>query len=355
MHEWLASRAGSEQVFEQLAQLWPEADLYALTREPGLTLDVGGRPVTTTVLDRGWLRGRRGLTLPLMPLAWSRVRGDYDLVVTSHHAMAITNRLVRPGGRHLAYVHSPARYLWSPDIDARGKGAVLAPARALLRRVELRAARRLDGIAANSDEVARRVARFWGREATVVPPPVDTEFFTPAPAGRPDAGGPPFLLGVGRFIGYKNHLRVIELAEAAGMRAVIAGHGPLADVLVERAARATVPVEVRLAPSREELRELYRDAAALVFPTVEDFGMVPVEAQACGTPVLAVAAGGAVQTVDHGVTGFLADSAELADLLQGVPVVTGLDPAACRRNAERFSAAAFRAAIRAWAGTSPTA
>src|SRR4051812_33670152 len=119
VHEWVAARAGSEKVFEAFAQLLPDADLWALTHEPGVQLDVGGRTVRTTALDRPWARRHRNLTVPFMPLAWRRVVGSYDVVVSSHHAFANSVAFARDAV-HLCYVHSPARYVWSPELDARG-------------------------------------------------------------------------------------------------------------------------------------------------------------------------------------------------------------------------------------------
>ena len=122
VHEWIASRAGSEKVFERLAQVFPRADLFALSHEPAVPLRVAGRRIRTTVLDNRLTRRRRGVTLPLMPLAW-KLRGPrraYDVVMTSHHAFASSNTLAAHSGVHLCYVHSPARYVWSPELDQRG-------------------------------------------------------------------------------------------------------------------------------------------------------------------------------------------------------------------------------------------
>ena len=119
VHEWIDAYAGSEQVFEAIAQAFPSAQLLALSRRPGLALALIGRAVRTTFLDRKALRDRRSLTLPLMPLALTHAEaGESDLVISSHHSFAHTNHLA-DNGIHLCYVHSPARYLWSPDIDNR--------------------------------------------------------------------------------------------------------------------------------------------------------------------------------------------------------------------------------------------
>ena len=346
VHEWVDAYAGSEQVFEALAQLLPDADLFALSVTPGIDLDVGGRDITTTALDTDRWRDRRGLTLPAMPWAWRRLgRRDYDVVITSHHAFAHTHRLTRPGGTHLAYVHSPARYIWSPDIDKRGGGAGLAPARALLRRVDRKASQRVDAYAVNSVAVADRVRAFWARESTVINPPVRVDYFS---KGRTDSPSRDYILGMGRWIPYKNLHVVVEAADRLGMPVKIAGRGPDRSRIEAAAAAASVAVELIESPNDDELRDLYANAACLVFPTVEDFGMVPVEAQATGTPVVALAAGGALETVVDGVSGAFATDSTPDAIAAAARRAMTLGPEGPSTNAERFSQEAFSSAVATW-------
>ncbi len=350
VHEWVSSRAGSEKVFEALAGIWPRADLYALSVDPGVPMELGGRPVRTTFLDRRRLRNNRAVTLPVMPLAWQLVgRHKYDTVITSHHAFAGSNVLTRPDGRHFVYVHTPARYLWTPELDGRGTSRALTPIRAILKQIDRRSVARMHSIAANSKAVAERVERFWGRSADVIYPPADTDFFRP---GRNDAITleipDNFLLGFGRWIPYKNMDLIIQIAERAGMPAVIAGRGPEKDRLVALAAAATVPIRIIESPSTDEARELYRRADALVFPTFEDFGLVPVEAMACGTPVLALNKGGATETVVDGQTGALVEEQDLELYSNGLSRALGVSPELCRDRATKFSISAFTDNIRDW-------
>lgn len=348
VQEWISSMAGSEQVFERLAQIWPSADLYALSREPSVPIDLGARTLETTFLDRAGLRNRRGMTLPLMPFAWRALGSrDYDLVISSHHAFAASNRLTRTGVT-LAYVHSPARYLWTPDIDERGSHPGLAPARHLLRSYDRRAAQRLTGVAANSLEVARRIERFWDREARIIHPPVDTAYFSVEDAATEVAVPAHFLLGMGRWIPYKNPGMIIRVAEKLGWPAVIAGSGPLASQLRSMAAEADVPVHLIEAPSRPAVRALLQRAAALLFPTHEDFGMIPVEAMAAGTPVVALARGGALETVADGVSGFLVQDDHVQAYADAVKAAGGIRASDCRRQAEDFSASVFRSRMLEW-------
>jgi glycosyltransferase involved in cell wall biosynthesis len=345
VHEWIDAYAGSEQVFEAMAAVYPDADLYALSRESTVDLDVGGREIKTTFLDHEALRNRRNLTLPLMPTAWRAVgKGQYDVVLTSHHAFAHTNRLAE-GGTHLCYVHSPARYIWTPEIDARGAATVLGPARSILRAMDRRAVGRVKQYAANSSAVAARIQEFWGRDATVIHPPVRVEYFG---AGGDSVPTRDFVLGVGRWIPYKNLHLVIEAADIAGLPVKIAGRGPDKSRLIAAAAAASVPVELIEAPDDFELRELYRNALCLVYPTVEDFGIVPVEAQAAGTPVVALAEGGVLDTVRPEFSGFLVDRLSAQELASMIHKASSLEAVDCKSNSMAFGRAQFDDHLSSW-------
>lgn len=348
VHEWIAARAGSEQTFEALGRAFPEADLYALSCRPGAELDTGGRKIRTTWLDNRIFRERRSVTLPLMPFAWRSLgRGRYDVVISSHHAFAHTNLLAEGTGTHLSYVHSPARYLWSPEIDGRGGGHALLPARAILRSFDRRATHRVRSYAANSSAVAERIQQFWGRDAMVIAPPVHTDFFHPTdPVDRQG-----YLLAVGRWIPYKNLSYAVSVANHARMPVKIAGSGPDRLRIEAAAAAATVPVEIIESPSNERLRDLYQRAAVLLFPAHEDFGLVPVEAQAAGTPVVAPAMGGVLDTVINGVSGVLTESLSLAELTDAIHVAQTLKPDDCIKSAERFNVGRFIRNIQEWVAT----
>jgi glycosyltransferase involved in cell wall biosynthesis len=350
VHEWVSSRAGSEKVFEALSGMWREADLYALSVDPSVPMEFGGRPVRTTFLDRPTLRNKRAVTLPFMPLAWQLVgRHKYDTVITSHHAFAGSNALTQPDGRHFVYVHTPARYVWTPELDGRGASRALTPVRAVLKLIDRRSVAGMHKIAANSRAVADRIERFWGRSAQVIHPPIDSDFFKP---GRDDAvmlNVPDnFLLGFGRWIPYKNMDVVIRIAEKAGIPAVIAGRGPEKDRLIALAAAATVPVKIIESPSADEVRELYRRADALLFPTFEDFGLVPVEAMACGTPVIALNKGGAAETVIDGQTGALVEEHDVDAYANAWSRALDVSPEQCRNRANKFSSSAFIAHVTDW-------
>ena len=346
VHEWFTAAGGSESVFLHLAELLPHAERFVLWKEPDAPTE--GLRLRESWLARTPLRHSKPLALPLMPLAWrSLSRQNFDVVVTSSHAFAHLARVGRqPDTRYLSYVHSPARYLWSPSFDRRGAYPLLAGPRRALQAVDVRMSRHVHSYAANSLEVQARIRRFWHRDAVVVNPPVDVDFYSSAPVPQQQQSRD-YLLGVGRFIGYKNFDLIIAIAEAAGFPLVIAGSGPDEAKLRRAAAKASVPVSFDIRPSRERLRELYWGAKALLFPVHEDFGMIPVEAQACGTPVVGLRRGGLLETVVEGETGFLVDTLDPRDYAPLIEKVEGLI-GTTTVHAGRFSRQAFDTRASAW-------
>lgn len=348
VHEWIQSRAGSEKTFEQLAQALPGSDLFALTHAKGVELDVDG-PIATTMLQRStWLAEHRSAALPLMPLAWNRVtKRSYDLVLTSSHAFS---RYFPIGDAvHLSYVHSPLRYAWLPDVDGRGSGRLLSGPRAVLRKIDRRTVDRVTEFAANSRVVAQRIEDFYSREAVVIPPPVDTDYFHRVEA-PPVVDVSEFVLGMSRWIPYKRLDLVIRTADRLGMPCVIAGSGPDADRLAAVADEVSVPVTFVHSPTDAELRALYTQASLVVFPAEEDFGIVPVEAQACGTPVVALGRGGTLDSIVDGTTGVFAETQTVDDFaaaaLRARELTTTIEE--FRAHTDQFSTASFRSNIRAW-------
>lgn len=352
VHERFTDYAGSERVVGELLQVWPEADVFAPVVDPtAVPPGLDAARVRRSLLQRLYPGGGRyAHLLPLLPLAMSRFDlRDYDLVVLSHHAFA--NRVRPPAGVPvLSYVHSPARWIWESDMRAGEAGPVgsagLAAFAVTQRRADRRAAGRVTSLLANSTAVADRVRRWWQRNATVVHPPVDVDLYRPDPSvPRED-----FFLLAGRLVPYKRPEVAAAAARAAGVRLVVAGDGRAAAQV--RAAGGDA-VEMLGRVDDAQLRDLYRRCRALLMPGEEDFGIVPVEAQACGAPVVALAAGGSLDTVVPGVTGLLYDEpvgsplgAALAEQLRAFPT-EGFDPVAVRRHAEGFSPQHFRERVRA--------
>lgn len=349
-HEWLAVRAGSEKTFEAMAQAYPDADLYALTWDRDAQFDFSDRAVTTTLLDR-WpaLRDRRELALPLMSLAWKLidVHDEYDQVLTSSHAF-VRSFPPAKSATHFCYCHTPLRYAWVPDIDERTRKRIpgKSVAFAALREWDRRTAKTADYFAANSTAVRDRIHECYGRDSVVIHPPVDTVYYDlpEQPVERTRA------LAVSRFVPYKSVALAIEACAAAGVPLTVAGRGPQEQALRALATELGADVEFEISPSDERLRDLYRSSAVLVFPANEDFGIIPVEAQACGAPVVALDLGGARDTVVQRETGLRVSRQDMASFADAIGQVVASPPAAatCRRNAERFSVVRFVDELRDW-------
>jgi glycosyltransferase involved in cell wall biosynthesis len=346
VHEWFGATGGAEKVFISIGDLVPHADRFVLWKDSDVEGDLSLRQ---SWLARTPLRRTKAVALPFMPLTWRTLTSQrYDVVISSSHAFAHTVKLGPPEQtRYLSYVHSPARYLWSPSFDSRGSNPLLAGPRKALQAADLRLSRHVHSYAANSREIRERIRLYWRRDAHVVNPPVRVEFYADAPLADRDQNRD-YLLGVGRFVPYKNFDLMIEIAAAAGLPLVLAGKGPEEASLRRHAARVGVPVRFEIKPSDERLRQLYWGARALLFPTHEDFGMIPVEAQACRTPVVGLRRGGLLETVVDGETGLLVHSTDPGRHVAAVRRVGELRADAAQANAATFSTAAFRVRLAAW-------
>ena len=347
VHEWLTTLGGSDRVLLALHELFPRAPVYTSLYAPHRLPE----PFRAMNVHTTWLQSlpgavdRHRLLVPLMPLAFRSLdlRG-FQVVLTSSHACAKGVR-VDPDAVHICYCHTPMRYAWDLDSEyVRGMPPLVRPAAratlAWLRRWDRATAQRVDHFIANSQFVADRIRRHYGRDATVIHPPVDVEFFTPdgsAETQRHD----PFFLVVSRLVPYKRVDLAVGAFNQLGWPLLVVGHGPEAARL-----RAMARPNVKLVGevSDEELRDYYRRCRALVFPGEEDFGIVPVEAQASGRPVIAYARGGALETVLPGRTGifFHAQTVDaLVGAIQSFDFST-FDSTAIRRHAEQFSGDRFK-------------
>ncbi len=344
VHEWLVGWGGSESVLASLARLFPDAPIHTLVYAPGQRVReaFAGRDIRTTWLDRlpGSGRYYREL-LPLMPQAWRRADlGDVELVVSSSHAYAKGVR-VPDGAVHVCYCHTPPRYVWDLAKGYRHRGAwgLRGPLLEWLRERDLAAAASVDRFLANSRFVAERILRIYGRESTVVYPPVDVEAFA-----EPDGEGEYYLAG-GRLVGYKRVDVAVEAANLGRLPLVVFGDGP-----ERRRLQALAGPTVRFVGtvSQSDLVGLVRKARAFLFPGVEDFGILPVEVQAGGRPVVALGRGGACETVADGETGVLVSEATPEAFLAGVRAVDGMGDlsVACRRRAATFGRERFDAEMR---------
>lgn len=358
--EWIEQTGGAERVLDRLAGLYPDADMLCLWNDAPQRY--GSRRVRETWLARTPLRRRKALALPLMPPTWRVPRHGYDWALVSSHAFA-HHVNVGPDVPKYVYVHTPARYLWAPELDARGDNLAARLAGPPLRAIDRRAAQEATRLAANSRFVADRIERAWGREATVIHPPVEVAHIrsgrwerelTDAERRALDTLPTDFILGVSRFIPYKRLDVVVRTGELLGLPVVLAGHGPLEEQLRAMAAVADVPVRLLVQPSDALVFALMRRARLFVFPPVEDFGLVAVEAMASGTPVMANRIGGAGESVRAGVGGALFDPSSPAEIREAAAACALLRPDAVSAHAERFDAIVFDAALRDWMGAQVT-
>ncbi len=352
VHDWLITWRGGEKVLAAIAELFPGAPIATLFHQPG-TMSPGleERQIITSLLDRvPGARQRHRFFLPAMPFA---VRGlrlpDVDLVISSSHCVAKAVP-VPPGARHLSYVHAPLRYMWDRFDDYFGPGKARWPvrlaARALrpaLQRWDVRTARQVDVFVANSAHVAAQVQERYGRPARVIHPPVELERFTQAPLEGTGRGG--YFLVLGAMAPYKRVDLALQAFARLGVPLWLGGTGQ-----ASRAWLRALPPNVKVLGQvpDAELPGLYRDARALIFPGVEDFGITPLEAQASGRPVIAFGAGGALETLTPGTGLFFEDqtAAALEAAVRGFDAwEAGFQPADARAQALRFSKKAFQAAL----------
>jgi glycosyltransferase involved in cell wall biosynthesis len=346
VHDWLTGMRGGEKVLEAIAELYPGAPIFTLVHVPGsVSAALESHRIVPSVVNRlpaSFSRYRE--YLPLFPTVIEQFDLDeFDLVISTSHCAA--KSVVVPGHAvHICYCHSPMRYAWDqfdsyfgPDQVGRWRSRLLRRVLARLARWDAATATRVDRFVANSIYVADRIRRYYNREATVVYPPVDTEFYHPDPARRPE----PFFLIVSAMVPYKRLDVAIRACRRAGARLTIVGRGP-----EERRLRAMADdaVEFRGWLADEEIRDLYQRCTAVLMPGVEDFGIVPVEAMACGRPVVALASGGAIESVVHGETGILVHDDSVDAFADAIAEVSAkaFDPAVIRRQAERFSRTRFQ-------------
>ena len=348
VHDWLTGMRGGEKSLEPICAAYPDADLFTLLHVRGSVSPTVERRRIHTSLVQHLPLARRFYRhyLPIFPLAIEQFTFDpFDLVVSFSHCVA--KSVVTPGRtRHLCYCFTPMRYAWD-QFDAYFGPARTGPiASAALGRVMARLARWDRGTAgrpnrylAISQYVARRIRRYYNRDATIVYPPVDTTFY------HPDATTPgDHFLIVSALVPYKRIELAIEAARRSGARLRIAGDGPERAAL-ERGAGTLAgdSIEFLGRLSDEQVRDEYRRAAAVILPGEEDFGIVPVEAQACGRPVIALGRGGALETVIDGETGVLVPeaSAEAFAAAFERTARTRFDRGRSRSHAEQFSAARY--------------
>jgi len=339
VHDYLNQPGGAERVVLELAAVWSQAPIYTSLYRPGSTFPEFRRlDIRTSSLDRLPVdRGFRNL-FPFYPGAFRSFGTlEHDVVISSSSGWA-HSVATSPESFHAVYCHTPARWLYGGEyLGASRRMAAAEPLLGAVRRWDRRSARRADLYIANSDEVRRRIRRQYGIDAEVVHPPVDVDRFEPSERGER-------LLVVSRLLPYKRIDVIVDTATRAGIGLDVVGTGPALGDL-QRRAGPTVQFHGRL-PDRD-VTALMERCRALCLPGKEDFGISPVEAQAAGKPVIAFAAGGALETVRDGMTGAFFRRHEPDDVLSAIRRCDLIDttPAAIAATTRRFSPAAFRSAL----------
>lgn len=344
VHDWLTGMRGGEKVLEVLCELFPRAPIFTLLHNPGsVSKVIESHPITTSFIQNLPLKRTRYRSyLPLFPKAVESFDlSGFKLIISTSHAVA-KGAIPPKGAIHICYCHTPMRYVWElydeyfgpgkADVLTRTAMKFLAPR---LRAWDVRTSDRVHAFIANSQNVADRIQRYYGRTAEVLHAPVDVSAF---PLSREHDGS---YLVVSALVPYKRIDLAIEACERLGRRLNIVGIGPDLKKLKSRENR-----NVRFLgwQSDAELARLYGSCRALLFPGVEDFGIVPLEAMACGKPVIAYAKGGALETVVDGVTGVLFHEQTVKSLVNAIKKseIVPFDSSVIRSYAIRFDRSAFR-------------
>lgn len=355
--------AGGEKVFSAIAEIFPKADIFTSMITEQWRARFPDRKIVTTFMQKIPFKRRLQKALfGLYPLAFESIDlSDYDLVISSSSRFA-HGVITKPETKHICYMHSPGRMFWESDryfADSSRLGGILAPTLSYLRLWDRAAAQRVDQFVANSKNIARKIKRYYGREAEVVYPFVDLEKFSVGDNQLAGENKDGYFLVVTRLASWKRVEIAVEAAKRAGVALKVAGSGPdrkrlqkLAQVRGKKS-----DIEILGSVGDEELVKLFQNCTAFIMTQEEDLGITALEAQACGKPVIAYGAGGALETVidpvkaktltGQGATGEFFDQQSTESLAK---VLENFDPKSyrsedCRKNAEKFSKERFQQEI----------
>jgi len=347
VHDWLTGMRGGEKVLEIFCEMFPHADIFTLLHIPdSVSKTIESHSIRTSYLQNfpGAQKHYRYF-LPLMPHAiQSFDLSAYDWIISTSHCVAKGCRVPKQA-THISYCFTPMRYIWDQFENYFGPNRSRPPVRWMMNRIrpglqswDVRTAQTVGYFVADSRHVQTRIKKYYGREAQVIYPPADLDYYTPETQKSPSD----FYLVVSALAPYKRIDIAIQAFNTCGKKLKVIGNGQSSETLK---AMAKPNIEFLGWRSNEELRNQYRKCKALIFPGVEDFGIVPVEAMACGTPVIAFAEGGALETVQEGRTGIFFKTPTEGSLLEAIRRFEGKiwDSEPIREHSLQFSKTRFRA------------
>lgn len=357
--EWIEDHGGAEKVLLAMLEALPDSEFACLWNDDDERFK--DQEVHESWIARTPLRGRKALALPLMPATWRYAwrKQAPEWVLTSSYVFAHHLRVRYPEIPKFSYVHTPARYFWAPELDNRTSNAMAGLARSYFRFVDRRRVGESGQLAANSEFVRARIRDSWQVDSRVIYPPVDAKQIAGVSswadhlsaaeqevlASLPEKG---FLLAASRLVPYTGHSRVMDMAEALDLPVVITGNGPERERLESKAATLSVPTHFLGRVSDEMLRALFQRALAFVFPPVEDFGIIPVEAMAAGASVVVNRVGGTSETVEDGVSGAHFDPNDPSGFESSIRRAASITPESARASSFRFDHEVFLRSIREW-------
>jgi|DewCreStandDraft_4_1066084.scaffolds.fasta_scaffold02806_3 glycosyltransferase involved in cell wall biosynthesis len=346
IHDWLTGMRGGEKVLEVLLDIFPDSEIFTLIcNKREISDKIRSKKIHTSFLQSmpGIFKYYRNF-LPLFPFAIESfdLKG-FDLIISSSHCVAKGVKVPK-NILHFSYCHTPMRYAYDQfnnyfSLQKNGKIRfwLIKNIISQLRKWDIKTSDRVDEFIANSDNVKQRIRKYYNKEATVIYPPVDTDFFTPDENIKKQD----FYLMVGAFVEYKKPDFVIKIFSdyLKDKKLIVAGNGPMKNYL-DKIKGANVKIITNA--TNEEIRDYYRKAKCFIFPGEEDFGITMVEANSCGTPVLALNKGGALEIVKQGITGEFYDGTE-EDFIKKLENIDKklYDIKSMRENAGRFSKEKF--------------
>lgn len=347
IHDWLNGMRGGEKVLEEVLEIFPQADIFTLFLEPDKISDkIKAHKITPSPLNKyGFIRKRYKHFLPFLPIAIESFDlRAYDLVISISHCVA-KGVITRPDAIHISYVNSPMRYIWDQYFSyfggAKGiKKFIIKRQASKLRTWDVASSARVDHFIGNSCFIKQRIKKYYRRDADVVHPPVEVDYFQPAEKPARD-----FFLTVTALVPYKEVRLLVEAFNQSGEPLVIVGKGP-EEKSLKKLAKDNITFKKNIPPG--ELKQLFQNAEAFVFAGIEDFGIVFVESLACGTPVLAYKKGGVMDIVTDGQSGVLFEEQTPESIIRGIEKIKKIKftPSIIRKNSLKFSKENFQQEFR---------